>query len=67
MGAGDVKLAIGTGALTGAFGMDVWTVSAVAAPLLTGVVALFRPANSTVPHGPSMCLSAAAATALAVW
>jgi leader peptidase (prepilin peptidase)/N-methyltransferase len=67
MGAGDVKLAIGIGALTGAFGMDVWTVSAVAAPLLTGVVALFRPANSTVPHGPSMCLSAAAATALAVW
>ena len=35
MGAGDVKLAVGVGALTGAFGMDVWALAALAAPLLT--------------------------------
>ena len=37
MGAGDVKLAIGIGALTGAFGIDVWSLAALAAPLLTAV------------------------------
>ncbi len=35
MGAGDVKLAIGIGALTGAFGVDVWALAALGAPLLT--------------------------------
>src|SRR3954467_5808190 len=35
MGAGDVKLALGIGALTGAFGSDVWTFAALGAPLLT--------------------------------
>ena len=62
MGAGDVKLAIGVGALTGAFGFDVWVLAALAAPLLTAVwavVAVIRRAGSTVPHGPSMCLSPA--------
>lgn len=42
MGAGDVKLALGIGALTGAFGVDAWILAAIAAPLLTalwGVVA----------------------------
>jgi leader peptidase (prepilin peptidase) / N-methyltransferase len=66
MGAGDVKLAIGVGALTGAFGVDVWVLAALGAPLLTAVVALLRRSEPTVPHGPSMCLAAAAATALAV-
>ncbi len=69
MGAGDVKLALGVGALTGSFGVDVWALSAIAAPLLTSgllmVAALCR-TGSTVPHGPSMCLAAAAACALAV-
>jgi leader peptidase (prepilin peptidase)/N-methyltransferase len=37
MGAGDVKLAIGVGALTGAFGVDAWLLAAVAAPLLTAL------------------------------
>jgi leader peptidase (prepilin peptidase)/N-methyltransferase len=37
MGAGDVKLAIGIGGLTGAFGLDVWVLAAVGAPLLTAV------------------------------
>jgi leader peptidase (prepilin peptidase) / N-methyltransferase len=68
MGAGDVKLAMGVGALTGSFGVDVWALAAVAAPLLTAVwavVAVIRHAESTVPHGPSMCTAAAVATALA--
>jgi leader peptidase (prepilin peptidase) / N-methyltransferase len=69
MGAGDVKLAIGIGALTGAFGGDVWLLAALAAPLLTtgwAVVAVLLRSERTVPHGPSMCLAAVAATALAV-
>lgn len=67
MGAGDVKLAIGIGALTGAFGVDVWTLAALGAPLLTAGWALIVSTMSTeraVPHGPSMCVTAAAATAL---
>jgi leader peptidase (prepilin peptidase)/N-methyltransferase len=70
MGAGDVKLALGVGALTGAFGADTWVLAAVGAPLLTalwGIVALrSRGAGATVPHGPSMCVAAAAAVALVV-
>src|SRR5215475_11064895 len=68
MGAGDVKLAMGVGALTGAFGFDVWALAAVGAPLLTAIwalVALVR-RQPTVPHGPSMCVAALVATALAV-
>ena len=77
MGAGDVKLAAGVGALTGAFGFDVWALAAVAAPLLTAAwacAAVIRRSGSggttrlrgTVPHGPSMCLTALAAAALVV-
>jgi leader peptidase (prepilin peptidase)/N-methyltransferase len=66
MGAGDVKLAIGIGALTGAFGMDVWALAALGAPMLTGVAALLIRSKATVPHGPSMCVAAAAAVALGV-
>jgi leader peptidase (prepilin peptidase) / N-methyltransferase len=69
MGAGDVKLAVGVGALTGSFGIDVWALSAIGAPLLTTgliLVALLCRAESTVPHGPSMCLAAVGATSL-VW
>lgn len=69
MGAGDVKLALGVGAMTGAFGVDVWTLAAIGAPLLTAgwaTVAVIRRAESTVPHGLSMCLAAVAAMALAV-
>jgi leader peptidase (prepilin peptidase)/N-methyltransferase len=70
MGAGDVKLALGVGALTGAFGVDAWVLAAVAAPLLTalwGIVALScGRAEATVPHGPSMCVAAAASVALVV-
>jgi leader peptidase (prepilin peptidase) / N-methyltransferase len=69
MGAGDVKLALGTGALTGCFGADVWLLAAIAAPILTavvGVVARLGWSARTVPHGPSMCLASAVAVGLAV-
>jgi leader peptidase (prepilin peptidase)/N-methyltransferase len=67
MGAGDVKLAIGIGALTASFGSDVWMLAAIGAPLLTAMwgLAVLR-SRGTVPHGPSMCIAAAAAVALAV-
>ncbi|BBZ75640.1 prepilin peptidase [Mycolicibacterium anyangense] len=66
MGAGDVKLALGLGALTGAFGPAVWLLAAVAAPLLTalcGIAGRIR----TVPHGPSMCIASLTAVALVVF
>ncbi|KUI17291.1 peptidase A24 [Mycobacterium sp. GA-1285] len=69
MGGGDVKLAIGVGGLTGAFGADVWTLAAIGAPLLTAawaVVAVARHRETTVPHGLSMCLATAASTTLVV-
>lgn len=65
MGAGDVKLALGLGGLTGCFGVDVWFLAALAAPLLTALVAFLSGVRS-VPHGPSMCLASAMAMGLAV-
>lgn len=69
LGAGDVKLAVGVGGLTGAFGFDVWALAAMAAPLLTAMiacVALVRRAETTVPHGPSMCVATLASVMLVV-
>lgn len=69
MGAGDVKLAAGVGGLTGAFGLDVWALAAMAAPLLTAVVAVvsaLRRSQTAVPHGPSMCLATLAAAMVAI-
>lgn len=69
LGAGDVKLALGLGALTGSFGMDVWTLAAVGGPLLTSAwagAALVCGRRTAVPHGPSMCLASAVACALAL-
>ena len=69
MGAGDVKLALGLGALTGCFGAGAWFLAALGAPLLTaviGAVSMARRGGSTVPHGPSMCLASAAAVGLAL-
>lgn len=63
MGAGDVKLAVATGALTGAFGAPVWIVAALGAPLVTAVVGMLLALGSrakTVPHGPAMCLASLA-------
>jgi len=61
MGAGDVKLAVGLGALCGAAGGQVWLLAALGAPLLT-VLACLLLGRRVLPHGPAMCL----ATALAV-
>lgn len=68
MGGGDVKLAVGLGAMTGAFGADVWLLAALTAPLLTAVLALGAAVRGirTVPHGPAMCAASAAAIALAL-
>lgn len=66
MGAGDVKLAIGLGGLTGPLGAEVWFLAALGAPLLTAlcaVVGLLRGVRA-VPHGPSMCLATAGALSL---
>jgi leader peptidase (prepilin peptidase) / N-methyltransferase len=70
MGAGDVKLALGLGALSGCFGVGVWFLAAMAAPLLTtviGVVARLGWSATAVPHGPSMCAATAAAVGTAVF
>ena len=69
MGAGDVKLALGIGALTATFGADVWLLAALGAQVLTAlwaVVVVLRRSGQTVPHGLSMCLAAVMVTALAV-
>ena len=66
MGAGDVKLAVGLGALTGAFGPDVWLLGALGAPALTALFGLLARVR-TLPHGPSMCMASLAAAALAVF
>jgi leader peptidase (prepilin peptidase) / N-methyltransferase len=68
MGAGDVKLAVGVGGLTGSFGFDVWALAALGAPVLTALwacLALVR-RQPTVPHGPSMCIATLVASVLAV-
>jgi len=70
MGAGDVKLALALGALTGAFGIAVWTLAALVAPMLTailGVIAVVRRRRILLPHGPSMCVASLASAALAVF
>jgi leader peptidase (prepilin peptidase)/N-methyltransferase len=70
LGAGDVKLAVALGALTGAFGLPVWLIGALGAPLLTavaGAVAAVRRRGALVPHGPSMCVASLAAVGLAVF
>lgn len=69
LGAGDVKLALGVGALTGAFGADVWALAALAAPLVTATWALTaRLFGRTDPlaHGPAMCVASAVAVVSAV-
>ena len=70
MGAGDVKLAAGLGALTGAFGVGVWALAAFGAPVFTavlGAVSAARGRGGVVPHGPSMCAASLAAVALTVF
>ena len=69
LGAGDVKLAVGVGGLTGAFGVQAWALCAIGASLLTGLwggVRVLRGVRTPVPHGPAMCLTAAAAVVMAL-
>jgi leader peptidase (prepilin peptidase)/N-methyltransferase len=69
MGAGDVKLALALGALTGCFGGGAWLLAAIAAPVLTallGGMARLGWSATSVPHGPSMCAASAAAVGLAM-
>lgn len=70
LGAGDVKLALGVGGLTGAFGPDVWLLAALGAPVLTALLAAVvavRDRTASAPHGPSMCVASLAAAALVVF
>ena len=69
MGAGDVKLAIGLGALAGSFGVGAWFLAALAAPLLTVTWGLMdRRFGGAAPRrcrtDPSMCVATAAAIGL---
>jgi leader peptidase (prepilin peptidase)/N-methyltransferase len=70
LGAGDVKLALGLGALTGAFGSDAWVLGAVGAPVLTALAAvvavLAGRGGAALPHGPAMCVASLGAVAR-VW
>ncbi|WP_137724483.1 prepilin peptidase [Prescottella subtropica] len=64
MGAGDVKLALGLGAVTGVAGASTWLTAAALAPVVTAVVGLaWRNRGAVIAHGPSMC----AATAVSLW
>ncbi|WP_081830282.1 prepilin peptidase [Rhodococcus sp. UNC363MFTsu5.1] len=69
MGGGDVKLALGLGAVTGAAGAQAWLAATVGAVALTAAaggcaLALGR-GRRTLAHGPSMCLSTLLALSLA--
>lgn len=68
MGAGDVKLAIGLGGLTGCFGVEVWFLAALGAPVLTAVcgVVVMPWGVRSLPHGPSMCVASLGAVGLAL-
>ncbi|MGE2734357.1 prepilin peptidase [Mycolicibacterium vaccae] len=69
MGAGDVKLALGLGGLTGAFGAEVWVLAALGASVLTGLAGLWRLArrgDPVIAHGPPMCAAAALAVGSAL-
>ncbi|MFC7450273.1 prepilin peptidase [Rhodococcus daqingensis] len=69
MGGGDVKLALGLGAVTGAAGAQAWLAATVGAVALTAAaggcaLALGR-GRRALAHGPSMCLSTLLALSLA--
>ncbi|MGE2728079.1 A24 family peptidase [Mycolicibacterium vaccae] len=69
MGAGDVKLALGLGGLTGAFGAEVWVLAALGASTLTVLAGLWRFARRrdlVIAHGPPMCAAAALAVGTAL-
>lgn len=69
LGAGDVKLAVGLGAVAALGGAQVWVRAALVAPILTaafGLVVLAhwrirsgadRAGPHALPHGPAMCVA----------
>ncbi|MEU0500840.1 A24 family peptidase [Nocardia sp. NPDC005998] len=69
LGAGDVKLAVGLGAVAALGGAQVWVRAAIAAPVLTAAFGLAvltlwrirsgvnRAGPRALPHGPAMCLA----------
>ncbi|WP_346243117.1 hypothetical protein [Rhodococcus pyridinivorans] len=72
VGAGDVKLALGLGAVTGLAGPSAVLLGALLPSVLTAGASLFlrlrearrggvRAAPRVLPHGPSMCAAAALA------
>lgn len=63
LGGGDVKLALGLGGLTGCFGVEVWLMAALGAPVLTAGWALLGGVR-VVPHGPAMCAASVVAVGL---
>lgn len=65
MGAGDVKLSLGLGGLTAAFGVDAWLLAALGAPVLTVLGGLLG-RRRVLAHGPSMCAATVAAVAVSV-
>jgi leader peptidase (prepilin peptidase)/N-methyltransferase len=67
LGAGDVKLAVALGALTGTFGFAVWLIGAPLLTAVAGAIAVLRGRGTLVPHGPSMCVASLAAVGLAVF
>ena len=69
LGGGDVKLALGLGALTGALGNGVWVLAALTAPVLTaaaGLASAVRGRQGPLPHGAAMVLASLVTAALAV-
>ncbi|MEV4234283.1 prepilin peptidase [Nocardia sp. NPDC050408] len=69
LGAGDVKLAVGLGAVAALGGAQVWVRAALIAPILTAAFGLAVLAHGRIrsgadragphplPHGPAMCLA----------
>ncbi|WP_327118791.1 A24 family peptidase [Nocardia sp. NBC_01730] len=76
-GAGDVKLAVGLGAVAACGGAQAWVWAAIAAPVLTACAGLVLLAvrrmrardtgRCLVPHGPAMCLATLVAVLLTNW
>jgi leader peptidase (prepilin peptidase)/N-methyltransferase len=77
LGAGDVKLAVGLGAVAALGGAQVWVRAALVAPILTAAFGLAvlahwrirsgadRAGPPALPHGPAMCLATALSLAAA--
>lgn len=74
LGAGDVKLALGVGAVTAFGGGGTWVLAAAAAPVATALVGVslrwrdggVSVATLALPHGASMCGASAFALTVAL-